>query len=58
MVDQSLTKLVGLIIDVKFQVHGISYITTFTIMKQINGDGSYSMMLRRPWFKNAKVLHD
>jgi len=48
MVNQSLTKPVGLIRDVKFQVHGIPYIATFTVMGQNDGDGSYIMMLRRP----------
>jgi hypothetical protein len=28
------------------------------ILKQNDGDGSYYMMLGRPWLKNAKVLHD
>jgi hypothetical protein len=37
-VDQSLTKLVGLIKDVKFQVQGNPYIATFMIMKQSDGD--------------------
>jgi hypothetical protein len=58
MADQFLTKLARLIKDVNFQVHGILYIPTFTVMKQSDGDGSYSMMLGRPWLKNAKVLHD
>jgi hypothetical protein len=58
LADQSLTKLIGLIKDVKFQVQRNPYITTFMIMQQSDGDGSYCMMLRKPWLKNAKVLND
>jgi hypothetical protein len=32
MENQTITKLVGLIKDLKIQIHGIPYITTFTIM--------------------------
>ncbi len=58
MVDQTTTKPVGLIRDLNIYVHGISYITTFTILQNNVVDFSYSMLLRRPWLRHAKVTHD
>jgi hypothetical protein len=58
MVDQTTTKLVGLIIDLKLHVHGISYITTFTILHNSVVDSSYSMLLGKPWLRDVKVAHD
>jgi hypothetical protein len=48
MADQTITKLVGLIKDLKIQIHGILYITTFTIMKNNVLDSSYLMLLGWP----------
>jgi hypothetical protein len=45
MVDQTTTKLVGLIRDLKIYVHGIPYIITFTIFYNNVVDSSYSMLL-------------
>ncbi len=50
MVNQTTTKLVGLIRDLKIYVHSIPYITTFTILQNSVVDFSYSMLLGRPWF--------
>jgi hypothetical protein len=58
MVDQSLIRPLGIIINLKIHIHGIPYITTFTILKNSVVDFSYSMLLGRPWFKDAKVTHD
>jgi hypothetical protein len=58
MVDQTTIKLVGLIKDLKIQVHGIHHITTFTVLHNNVVDCSYSMLLGRPWLKDAKVAHD
>jgi hypothetical protein len=57
MADQSTTKPMGLIKDMKICVHGIPYITTFTILHNNVIDYSYSM-LGRPWLREAKVAHD
>ncbi len=57
MADQTITKPVGLIRDLKIYVHGIPYITTFTVLHNSVVDSSYSM-LGRPWLKDAKVAHD
>jgi hypothetical protein len=58
MVDQITTKPVGLIKVMKIYVHGIPYITTFTILHNNVVDSSYSMLLGRPWLKDAKMAHD
>jgi hypothetical protein len=57
MADQTTTKLVGLIKDLRTYVHGIPYITTFTILQKIVVDSNYSMLFGRLWFKDAKVAH-
>jgi len=41
MVDQTKTKLVGLIKDLKMYIHGIPYIVTFTILQNIVVDSNY-----------------
>jgi hypothetical protein len=48
MVDQTTTKPMGLIKDLKIYVHGIPYITTFIVLQNSVVDFSYSMLLRRP----------
>ncbi len=58
MADQSLTKPVGIIRNLKIHIHGIPYIATFTVMWNNVLDGSYSMLLGRPWLRNVKVIHD
>ncbi len=58
MVDQTTTKLVGLIKDPRIYVHIIPYITTFTILQNIIVNSNYSMLLSRPWLKDVKVAHD
>jgi hypothetical protein len=57
MVDQTTTKLVGLIKNLKIYVHGIPYITTFIVLQNNVVDYSYSMLLGRPWLKDAKTTH-
>jgi len=58
MADQTTTKLVGLIRDLKIYVHGIFYITIFTALHNNVVDSSYSMLLGRPWLKDVKVARD
>jgi hypothetical protein len=57
MVDQTTTKLVVLIIDLKIYVHGIPYVTMFTVLQNNVVNFNYSM-LGRPWLKDVKVAHD
>jgi hypothetical protein len=58
MVDQTTTKLVGLIRYLKIYVHGVLYIITFTILQNNVVDLNNSMLLGRPWLKDVKVTHD
>ncbi len=58
MANQTTTKLVGLIRDMKIYVHGIPYITMFTVLQNIVVDFSYSMLLGRPWLRDDKMAHD
>jgi hypothetical protein len=45
MADQTITKPIRLIKDLKIHIHGIPYIATFTIMKNNVLDSTYSMLL-------------
>jgi hypothetical protein len=58
MIDQTTTKPMGLIRDLEIYVHGICYITPFTILHNSVVNSSYSMLLGKPWLKDAKVAHD
>jgi hypothetical protein len=58
MVDQIITKPHGLIRDLKIFVHGIPYTITVTIIDINVLDSKYSMLLKRPWVRDAKVSHD
>ncbi len=58
MADQSMNKPLGIIINLKIHIHGITYIATFIVLKNIVVDFSYSMLLGRPWLKDAKVTHN
>jgi hypothetical protein len=42
----------------RIHIHGIPYVTTFTVLKNNVVDFSYFMLLRRLWLKDAKVTHD
>jgi hypothetical protein len=58
MVDQTTTKLVGLIRGMKICVHDIPYITTFIVLQNNVVDSNYSMLLGKPWLRNVKMAHD
>jgi len=58
MVDQSMTRPLGIIQNLKIQLHVIPYVTTFIVLQNNVVDFSYSMLLRRPWLGDAKVRHD
>jgi hypothetical protein len=53
-----MTKLLGIIRNLKIQIHGIPYVTTFIVLPNNVVDFSYSMLLGRPWFRDVKVTHD
>jgi hypothetical protein len=54
MANQTTTKPVGLIKDLRIYVHNIFYITTFIVLQNNVVDSSYSMLLGRPWLRDAK----
>jgi hypothetical protein len=58
MVDQSMTRPLGIIKKLKIHIHGISYVATFTILQNSVVDFNDSMLLGRFWLINAKVTHD
>jgi hypothetical protein len=58
MIDQTTTKIVCMIRDLMIYVHGIPYITLFIVLHNNVVDSSYSMLLERPWLRDAKVAHD
>jgi hypothetical protein len=58
MVNQTTTKLVGLIRNLKIYVHDILYIVMFTILQNNVVDSSYFILLDRPWLRDTKVAHD
>jgi hypothetical protein len=57
MAYQTTTKPMGLIRDLKIYDHDILYITTFIILQNSVVDFNYSMLLGRPWLRDAKVAH-
>jgi len=58
MVDQSMTKPLVIIRNLKIHIHGIPYVTTFIILQNNMVDFNYSMLLGRFWLRDAKVTHD
>jgi hypothetical protein len=39
-------------------VHGIHFVNTFIVLQNNVVNSNYSMLLGRPWLKDAKVAHD
>jgi hypothetical protein len=58
MAYQNMTRPLGIIINLKIHIHGISYVTTFIILQNNVVDSNYFMLLERPWLTNAKITHD
>jgi len=52
------TKQFGFIRDLKIFAHGIPYTVTFIVIDSSVINFSYSMSLRCPWLKDAKISHD
>jgi hypothetical protein len=53
-----MTKPLKIIRNLKIRKHGIPYVTTFIILQNNVVDYNYSMLLGKPWLKDAKVTHD
>jgi hypothetical protein len=58
MMYQTIAKPFGLIMNMKIFVHGIPYMVTFIVINNTVLDSNYSMLLRCPWLRNAKVSHN
>jgi hypothetical protein len=58
MANQSMTRPLGIIKNSKIHIHGIPYIATFIVLKNNVVDFNYTMLLGRPWLRDAKVAHD
>ncbi len=58
MANQNITRPLRIIKNVKIHIHGIPYVTTLIVLQNNVIDSSYSMLLGRPWFIDAKVTHD
>ena len=58
MANGTIAKPTGLLRDVKIHINGIPYIVTLTVIDCQTIKSDYSMLLGRPWLKNAKVIHD
>ncbi len=58
MAYRNMTKPLGIIKNLKIHIHGISYVTTFTILQNSVVDSNYFMLLGRPWLIDTKVTHD
>jgi hypothetical protein len=56
MANQTITKPIGLITDLKIRIHGIPYIAVFMVMKNNVLDSSYSMLLDQPWLRNHMLF--
>jgi hypothetical protein len=57
-VDHTITKLVGLIHNVKTNIHDIPYVIMFIVVQNSVINTSYSMLLERPWLRDARIAHD
>ena len=58
MANGTIAKPTDLLQDVKIHIHGIPYIVTLTVIDCQTIKSNYSMLLGRPWLRNAKVIHD
>jgi hypothetical protein len=58
MTNQSMTRPLKIIKNLKIHIHGIPYVTTFIGLQNSVVDSSYSMLLAGPWLRDAKVTHD
>jgi len=58
MANQTTKKPMGFIRALKMYVHNIPYVTMFIVLQNNVVDFSYSMLLGRPWLRDAKMAHD
>jgi hypothetical protein len=58
MAHQTIFKSLSLIKDLQIHVHGIPYTITIIVIKSNVLNSTHSMLLGRPWLKDAKVAHN
>ena len=58
MADQRKVMPKGIIRDVRLDVGGIIIRTTLTVIDMVSSEDSYSLLLGRPWLKEAQAQHD
>jgi hypothetical protein len=58
MANQNMTIPLEIIKNLKIHIYGIPYVATFIVLQNNVVDSNYSMLLGRPWFRDAKVTHD
>jgi hypothetical protein len=58
MVDQRKVQLIGLIQNLKINMARCSYKTLIIILTMEEGKEAYSMLLGKPWLKQAKSTHE
>jgi hypothetical protein len=58
MEDQTTTKPIGLIKNLKVYVYIIPCIVTFIVLQNSVVDCNYSILLEKPWLMDAEVAHD
>ena len=58
MANETIAKPTGLLRDVKIHIYCIPYIVTLTVIDCQTIKSDYSVLLGRPWLRNAKVIHD
>jgi hypothetical protein len=58
MTNQTITKPIGLIKNLKIYSHGILHIVTFIVIQNNVLNVSSSMLLSSPWLRDPKVSHN
>ena len=58
MADQRRVNPIGLIRNVEITIAGLKFVTTFTVLRMEGDEGSYPMLLGRPWLRMAGVKHN
>jgi hypothetical protein len=53
-----MTRPLRIIRNLNIHRHGIPYVATFTVLQNNVVDSNYSMLLGKPWLRDAKATHD
>jgi len=58
MADGTMVQPVGILRDVCIHIHGIPYTITLTVIIGQDMNSTYSVLLGRPWLRDAHVIHN